>query len=148
MPTTMAEADIRQAIRNVDRDASERRLARSIVWDHSRSDVPDRARQVDPAEENQHQADGQLGRESNARRNHPSKHDDARAHQQNGERVTNAPRCADCRRGARRPLARDNRRHGHDVISVGGVAHSENQTERHDWCETGRIGHCRSFLAE
>src|SRR5271155_3786896 len=90
------------------------------------------AGQVQDTQENQHQADGKFHRKTDARWNHPAEQDDSAAHQEDRERMTHTPKCANQRGVADLSISGNDGCNGDYVVGVGGVAHSEEEAQRDD----------------
>src|SRR4051794_28241500 len=92
------------------------------------------ARQIEDAEQDEHQADGQLHGEADARRNDEVEENDGSADTENRDGVADAPQHADRCRLTDAALTADNRRNSDDVIWVRGMAHPENKSQT-DYCQ-------------
>src|ERR1700757_106988 len=108
--------------------------AMALVWRMAVRDPLRNARQVEDAEHDQHQTDGQFHGETDAWRNDHIEKNDGCADTEYGEGVPNAPKDANDSRLPDGALAADNGRNSDDVIGIGGVAHTQNKAEA-DCCQ-------------
>jgi hypothetical protein len=92
--------------------------------------VAPKSEDVERAEQDEHERDGELHGESYARGKDDPEENDGAAHEHDGERVTDPPECAHEARRPKRFFAAHDRRHGDHVIRVGRVAHAEKKPER------------------
>jgi len=86
------------------------------------------AGQVQDAEQDQHESDGEFHGEADAGGDGESEQDDAGADCENGERVTDAPKDADPASFCDGAFAADDGRDGDDVVRVGGMTHAEEKS--------------------
>ena len=87
-------------------------------------------REVENAEQNEHQADGKFQGQAGARRNHQTEENDGGPDDSNREGVAAAPEDADSAGFGDGALAADDSGNGNDMIGIGGVAHAEKKTDR------------------
>ena len=97
-------------------------------------------KEVVPAKADQHDRDGKLHGETEARWNDNLEHDNGTAHQENCHRVADTPERADAHCVRHAPLPGDDRGHRDDVVRVGGVAHPEDDAEQQRGKEVGHGG--------
>jgi hypothetical protein len=90
------------------------------------------AGQVRDAQENQHQADRKLHRETDARGNHPAEKNNSATNDENGQRVAEPPKRTDQCRMADLLVSRHNGRDGDHVIGIRGMPHAEEEAEHDD----------------
>lgn len=90
------------------------------------------AGKIQNAEEDEHQADGELHGEADARRDDDAEENDGGADGENGKCVAESPKNPDEGRVADAPLAADDGGDGDDVVGIGSVAHAQEETENHD----------------
>ena len=89
-------------------------------------------REIQSAQQNQHQAHGKFHREANSCRDYEPEQDDCRTNDENRDRVTQAPERANQRRLADASLTAHNRRYRDDMVRISRVAHAEKKTKRKD----------------
>src|SRR5262245_40560106 len=94
---------------------------------------------IPEAEHHQHQANGELHRETKPWLDDPVEQDDRGADKDDGERVAEAPPYANPCRPTREALASDCRRNRGNVIGISRVPHSEHETERERRPESHRV---------
>ena len=87
------------------------------------------AGEIEDAEQNEHEADGELHGESDARRDDQVKQDDGGTDEDDGDGVAESPESANQRGFGEGTLAADNRRDGDDMIGIGGMAHAEEKAD-------------------
>src|SRR6516162_2870816 len=90
------------------------------------------SRKIQRAEKNQHQTNGKLHREAEARRDHNSKQDNEGTDDKDSDGMAESPQNADESGAAYFAFAADNRRNGDDMVRVRSMAHSQEETERDD----------------
>ena len=95
------------------------------------------ASEIQDAEQNQHEADGQFHAQAEARRDRELEQNDGRADGENRERVSQSPESADQSGVQHGAFAADDGGHGHDVIGIGGVPHPQKKSQQHDGEERG-----------
>jgi hypothetical protein len=92
--------------------------------------APDVA-QAPQAERDEHQRHRHLHRETERGRDHDAEDDDDASDHEDRDGMADAPHGPRHDAGAQRPLSRDDRADGDDVVGVGGVAHSQKEAEEH-----------------
>ena len=90
------------------------------------------AGQVENSEQDQHQPDGQLHRQTDPRRNHQVEKNNRSTDCENRDGVTDSPEDSDQACVANALLSTDDSSDGNHVIGVGGMPHSEKKTQRDD----------------
>jgi glycine C-acetyltransferase len=85
--------------------------------------------QVQNAEQNQHQPDGQLHREADARWNDNVEQNNRGADTEDGDGVANPPQHANHARLPDAPLPADDRGNGNHMVGVRGMAHAEDKSQ-------------------
>jgi hypothetical protein len=98
------------------------------------------ADQIEGAEQNEHEADGELHRQTEAGRDDQGEEDDSRSDGEDSDGVADAPEGADDGCASEPFFAGDDGGDGDDVVGVGGVAHAEEEAERKDSDEAYRRG--------
>mmetsp|Transcript_18215 Transcript_18215/g.43680 ORF Transcript_18215/g.43680 Transcript_18215/m.43680 type:complete len:298 (+) Transcript_18215:1429-2322(+) len=79
------------------------------------------------AEHDQQHTDGLLEAEGPLRRNHPAEASHCSSHDEQHQRMAQAPGGAQTQRARQRVLARGQRRNGGQMVGIGGVLHSQQQ---------------------
>lgn len=108
------------------------RVVRRCRWRESLRKPAEHAREVQKAEENEHQADGKFHGKADSFRDNPSEKHDRGTNKEDRDRVTEPPERSDRGRGLDAALAADDRGHGDDVICIGGMTHAQKETEDND----------------
>lgn len=88
--------------------------------------------QIEYAQKNQHERDGEFERESQPRWNHNSKENDRSADDQNGERMADSPQDSDPTSAENRALAAHDGGDGNDMVGIGSVAHAKEEADADD----------------
>ena len=105
-----------------------------VVWSIAMGNSLRNTGQIEDAEQDEHQADGQLHGETDARRNDDVEENDGRAHAEDGDGVADAPERSDHTCLADAPLAADDGGNGDDVVRVCGMAHAKDKSQT-DHCQ-------------
>src|SRR3954467_15638834 len=88
-----------------------------------------KARQIEDAEQDEHQADGELHSEADARWNDDVEENDGSADTEDGDGVADAPQHTDRACLTNAALAADDGRNCDDVVGIRGMAHAENKAQ-------------------
>ena len=99
--------------------------------------------QAQDSQQDQHQGDGELHRETDAGRDHHAKDDDHPTHQGDGDGVADAPQAPDQGGAPGGPLPAHDRGDGNDVVGIHRVPHPEEQPQEDD----GKVGDRGGFLS-
>ena len=99
--------------------------------------------QGENAEQDQHDADGELHRQTEPWRDDDLEHDDRHADRHDRDGVPDAPGGADQRRARHAALATDDRRNGDDMVGVGRMPHPDEEAEKQEGHKVqDGSGHC------
>ena len=98
-----------------------------LSWSQSVSDPSQDSRQVQPAQNNQHDSHGEFHGQPHPSRNDHAEQNDDRTHQKNREGVSQSPKHSDQSCLSRRPLTADDGAHRDDVVWIGRVAHAQKE---------------------
>jgi hypothetical protein len=90
------------------------------------------ASEIQDAEQNQHKSRRQFHREADTRGNDPAEQDEFSANEEDREGVADSSEGADSDGVLDGAIARDDGGSGDDVIDIGGVAYTKEETERDD----------------
>jgi hypothetical protein len=94
--------------------------------------IADKTGEIHEAEHDQHESDGELHPQADARRDHQSEEDDSGSHHQDGQRMSDAPAEAGQRCPPGFPLLGNDSGDGNDVIGIGGMPYAQNESQSED----------------
>ena len=94
--------------------------------------APHHARQIQYAQQNQHESHRQFHAQAKPRRNRELEQNNRGANQENRNRVSQSPKRANHRGVKYVALAADDRGDGNDVIGIGSVAHPQKKSQQSD----------------